>query len=397
MKRICLLILFVMVAVSCSGMTYISDPPPADGPQLITEELLRRQLDLHTIQTLDEPIAQLLYNEHVVVVNSGLVETWDQRPVGFITYRPRYWNGTPFTAHILFGAPDYAPDGGTVTESDCQTQPGGVQTTGEFTDIDNDTDQEIEHEIEKAVTETSSSTVSLSESLELVTGQTFEAGESFGGAEAKETLSFEEHFGLASESVTSSSTETAVTVRDKIIIPGHREFDLSFTTDNNAVNCHVRISATGDWGDLRIMPPEGRPYHNSTWCDSGPYVGRGSNGDILARSDAVDKSDCTIRVNEADALIRLIIGNDVRCIRCADVRLNATGERAVDWFGRPESRHVSFDGRRKSAAEKDASYRAIDTTGYSRDCVNDILDDAGRPMTDTLLDECKPNPQKGLS
>ena len=39
---------------------------------------------------------------------------------------------------------------------------------------------------------------------------------------------------------------------------------------------------------------------------------------------------------------------------------------------------------------KDASYKAYDTTGYDRGCVDDVLDDVGTLITDDLLDGCAP-------
>ena len=241
----------------------------------------------------------------------------------------------------------------------------------------------------------------MSESVEYGSGQSVEAGYSFGGAEAKATVSFEQHFGFSSESVASNSTETSNTVEDIIEVDAHLEYDISYTTDNSRTSCHLAISAEGDYGDLRIIPPTGRPYAWSTWCGDGgrddpndlapAFRGRGSNGAILLRSDAVDKKDCTIRLDEADALIRLLRGFDVRCPHCGDMKRDAVGDRALDWFGLARSRHVSFDGRRLSDSHKDASYKALDVTGYDRDCVRDILDDVGTPISDDLLDPCQPS------
>ena len=387
------------------GATGLLDTP--DGPQLITEQYERRQLDLHVIQTLDEPIAQALLDEHAVVTGSGLLATWDKSPVGWIDYRPRYYTGPHFRAHILFGAPGYAPDGGSIVESDCRELPGaGVQTTGEFTSVDNQTDSPIEHKISKSVTETASTTNTMTESVEYGSDQSVEAGTDFPGGNAKVTLSFNQHFGFGTESVASTSTETNVTVEDIIEVDAHLEYDVSFTTDNSRTSCQLDISAEGDYGDLRIIPPVGRPYKWSTWCgDSGrddpnnlkpEFRGRGTNGAILLHSDAVDKKDCTIRLDEADALIRLLTGFDVRCPHCGDIELDKVGDRALDWFGLAKSRHISFSGRRLSDAHKDASYKALDVTGFDRDCVRDILDDAGTPITDDLLDPCAPDDPENM-
>ena len=235
MKRIILALLaFVLLAAGCADER-APDPDYDPGPQLVTERYLRRELDLHTLQTLDVVIAQMLLDQHAVVVGSHLSPHWDRDATGYVVYKPRNWAGTPFVATVVFGAPGYAADGGSVTESNCVNLPGGgVSTTGEFTTIENDTDEPIEHEISESVTETESHTTSLTETLELDSGQTFEAGASFGGAEAKATVSFEEHFGLTSESVSAFSQEETHTVADKQEIPGHRTFTDVYTTDNSA-------------------------------------------------------------------------------------------------------------------------------------------------------------------
>ena len=402
MRRL-LAIIACTVLAACTGAALPADAEPdgfSDGPQLLTEQYLRRQLDLHVIQTIDEPLAQAMYDEHVTVVNSGLLATWDKDPVGFIVYRPRGWVGTPFTMHVRFGSPNYSADGGTVNEHDCKELPGaGVQTTGEFTSITNGIEGVIEHKVSKSVTETNSVSNTLSQSLDLTSGQSFEAGYEFGGASAKATVSFEQHFGFSSESVSSSSTETNTTVEDVAEVPSMRVYRFVFTTDNATTVCLLTISATGDWGALEILPVRGRPFRQtSTWCSrahdetggNASFTGRGSNGDLLLRSDAVDRRSCVVKLDEADGLIRLFAGYDVRCPNCGRLKFDASGSRALEWFGMKQSRHVSFDGRRNSGSQKDASYKALDVTGFDQGCVDDVLDDVGTPVTDDLLDECAP-------
>ena len=391
------------IAVACTGVpgpsraTAPADPEP--GPQLITEEFLRRQLDLHTIQTLAEPIAQLLFDSHVVVHGSGLLATWDRDPVGYIHYGP-HWQDVPYTAHVRFGDPTYRPDGGTVNEHDCQQLPGaGTKTTGEFTSVDNRIEGVIEHKISKSVTESRTVTNSLTQTLELESGQTFEAGAGFGGAETKETISFTEKFGLSTESIASSTAETQNTVEDVAEVPSMATYYFAFTTNNGQVSCKLTIDATGDWAMLEIIPPRDRPYHGNTWCTKAPiqpnslsaeYAGRGANGDVLLRSDAVDQHKCTIGFDEADGINRLFAGTDVRCPYCHNISVNAVAQRALAQFGSPDAKHISFDGRRLSGSKKDSSYKALNVTGYDTDCVEDILNDAGTAVTDDLLDRCAP-------
>ena len=371
---------------------------PSGGPQLITEEYLRRQLDLHVIQTLDVVWVEALGGRGWEVVGSGLSEHWDRDATGWVTYRPPYYHGPAFRFEVIFGGPAYAA-GGSVTTGDCRELPGGVQTTGEYIERDNERDELLEVEIEHATAEISSHSTSLTQSLELDSGQTIEAGASFGGVEAKATISFEEHFRLESGSVASESTEHDEAVKDITEVAAHEEATFVFTVNAGATDCALTIDATGDWTALSITLPRDRPYHGDTWCGSPSddpnhlspsFRGRGPNGDLLLRSDAVDKRTCTIHLDSADAIVRLVTGYDVRCPHCGDIAFSALAQRALDWFGQPESRHVSFDGRRRSASHKDASYRAYNTTGFDSTCVHDIVDDIGTPVTDDLLDDCAP-------
>ena len=397
MKRLILILLaFLLLAAGCADER-APDPDYDPGPQLVTERYLRRELDLHTLQTLDVVIAQMLLDQHAVVVGSHLSAHWDRDATGYVVYKPRNWAGTPFVATVIFGAPGYAADGGSVTETNCKNLPGGgVSTTGEYSTVENDTDEPIEHEISDSVTETESHSTSLTETVEFDFGLTVEAGASFGGAETKATAEVSRHLGLTTESIAAFSHESTHTVADKQLIPEHRTFTNVDTTDNSAMVCDLQIDATGDWGALQVIPPVGRPYAHDTWCsterhpDGQVYEGRGSNGDILLHSDAVRKSDCTIQLDEADSFVRLVEGYDVRCPHCAELSFGPYARRALDWFGMQASRHVSFDGKRRSGAHRDASYRAFDTTGYDQSCIDRILEEAGTIVGDGLLDGCQP-------
>ena len=412
MRRLfALLLAGVLLALSCTADVAdvadtrppVAPAPPADatppGPQLVTERFKRRALDLHVMQTVDTVIAEGLGGETWHVVGSGLSEHWDRDATGWVTFRPPHYDGPAFRATVTFAGPSYAPDGGSVTTGDCRELPGGVQTTGEYIVRDNERSELLEVEIDHAVSETSSQTTSLEETLELDSGETFEAGASFPGGEAKATISFEQHFGVVKGSVAEQSTEHSEAIKDTTSVTGYSEGTFAFTVNAGAMDCELTIDSTGDWTGLVITPPAGRPYSSSNWCDHGRddpnhlaalYYGRGSNGTLLLNSDAVDKSTCTIHLDSADGLVRLFLGYDVRCPHCSDISFSALGDRALDWFGKPESRHVSFDGRRRSSTHKDASYRAFDTTHLDDDCVRDILDDVGRLVTDDLLDACAP-------
>ena len=345
------------------------------GPQLITERWLRRGLDLHVIQSIDEPVAQLIFDQHVEVIGSGLAHDWDRHPTGWILARPQHIVGTPFKIIVEFGGPTYAAGAGTVTETNCRNLPGGgVSTTGDYTTVANMTDSPIEHEINDTVTQSESHSNSLTESLELSAGETVEAGVSFGGVEAKTTLDFTQTFGLTTESVASYESSSEHSVKDLIEVDGHTTIDFADTLNSGRTACDLKIEATGDWGGLAIIPPVDRPRTGDTFCSRsslyagqvGRDYGHGHNGSILRRSDLFHGSGCRIELDSADGLIRLMRGTDVRCPHCDQLEFNALAERAIVWFGLQKSRHISFDGRRISAVHKDASYKAYDTTGYDR-------------------------------
>ena len=372
---------------------------PDAGPQLITERWLRRGLDMHTIQTIDEPVAQFLFDQHVEVLGSGLAHDWDRHPTGWILARPQHIVGTPFKIIVEFGGPTYAAGDGTVTETNCRNLPGGgVATTGDYSTVSNETDSPIEHEINDTTTESESQTNSLAQSLELSTGESFEAGVNFGGAEAKTTLDFTQTFGLNTESIAESASSSEHSVKDLTEVAGNTTVNFADTLNSSRTACDLKIRSTGDWGGLAIIPPVDRPFTGDTFCSGsslyagqvGRDYGHGHNGSILRRSDLFHGSGCRIELDSADGLVRLLRGTDVRCPNCDQLEFNDLAERAIVWFGLQKSRHISFDGRRISAVHKDASYKAYDTTGYDQGCVDDVLDDVGTPITDDLLDGCQP-------
>ena len=158
---------------------FIGDTPP---PQLVTEEYLRRQLDIDIAQVWALPLAEMMagpahrFPTRIVGVRA---ETWDRDRMVHLTVvlndGPGVQRHIPMT--FTFNGPNYDTDSGSVTTGKCTQLPGaGVATTGEFTTIHNKTDAVITHEIDKTITESTSTSISLSESLELSSGVTVEAG-----------------------------------------------------------------------------------------------------------------------------------------------------------------------------------------------------------------------------
>ena len=101
-----------------------------------------------------------------------------------------------------------------------------------------------------------------------------------------------------------------------------------------------------------------------------------------------------IHLTEADDLVRLALGYDVRCRQSAKFALTPAAHAALETMQDASSRHVSFNGSRHVVSKKDASYKALDVTGQDPACVSDALDDAGTPIGeldadgDGVLDAC---------
>ena len=375
-----------------------SEPTLAEGAttQLITEEYLRRQLDENTLRLLAPLLAQLFFDKHVEIVSAHIVSTWDKNPVGWITVRPRYWRGSPLRIQVQFYGPNYdATDGGVVVGK-CSERPGaGVKTTGEFTTIDNGSSNPILHRVEKTVSETYDESITLTESFQLSSGVTIEAGTDI----AKVSATLEATFGISTETTQDHSTTTSVTVADDAEVDPAQVLAISFTTDNNAVDCHVDIKASGDWGRLTVIPPADIPHKGDTFCDwsrtDGDFklLSHTDNGRIITRSDAMSKS-CTLQLDDADDLVRIVSGYAVSCVFCDNLAFGPTALAATETFSDAEFRHISFSGTRHSATHKDASYKALDVTGQDMTCVEEQLSKAGRSFDDLdtdgdgVLDAC---------
>ena len=213
-----------------AGPTAVAAPA---GPttQLVTERYLRRQLDQKTTVLLAPIVAELFSDQHATVVSAGIDNHWDERPIGHVTFRPRYWRGAPLRVSILFDDPNYDTSAGSVTQGTCHERPGaGVATTGEYTTVTNGIDGIIEHRVSKTVTESDTWSMTTNESIELTSGQTLEAGGDF----AKVSVSFEEKFGISQEETDRAiRTETSNTVEDVFEVDSHKKTAITFTTNNS--------------------------------------------------------------------------------------------------------------------------------------------------------------------
>ena len=210
-SRVAALLAFIIVAAGCVSS---ADPPATSAPpataaaattstlplpptfasgSLVTED----ELILHAAEATARD-GSLLFagmlsggNPAMVICNQDDPSAgWNDGRTLSLTLRfnsdhpecpdPQY-EGHPIgelTFHWTFGSAVYAD--GEVDVGDCRKLPGaGTVTTGEYRELTNETSDPIERTISHTVEESHSSETSLSETLDLTTGQSIEAG---GGA-----------------------------------------------------------------------------------------------------------------------------------------------------------------------------------------------------------------------
>ena len=371
------------------AVAYFEGPPP---PQLVTEEYLRRELDLKVAALWALPLAEAMAGPaHAQTRIVGVTaQTWDKdhtvRLTAVMNDGPGQQRHIPMSFN--FGGPNYDTSSGSVTTGACHKLAGaGVSTTGEFTTIENHTDSIVVHKISKTVTESTSSSITMSESLELTSGVTVEGGTPIGGSVS---ASLESTFGISKESTEEHSKETSVTVEDEIEVPGQSTYVTIFTTDDSAVDCAVSINAEADWSDIKVtvsFPVELKPNfkkEGDRWSDlcrvrPTPYA----NLCIMLKGDGLDdgKGQAKIGFGQGDDVYRYFRGYDVRCPDCGKLDLKAGARANMAKMSDPTSRWISFEGVRHSTTKSDASYKLYDVTGQSTECLADKLSKAGVPIT----------------
>ena len=400
MKRLALILILSLGLLACTSEP--AAPPPPDRavvyfegpapPQLVTEQYLRRQLDIRVATLWALPLAEAMAGPaHAATRIVGVTaQTWDKdrtvRLTAVMNDGPGQQRHIPMT--FVFGGPNYDTTSGSVTTGTCHKLAGaGVATTGEFTTIENHTDSIDVHKISKTVTESTSSSTTLSESIELKSGLTVEGGTPIGG---KVAASLETTFGVGKESTEEHSKETSVTVEDEIEVPGQSTYVTIFTTDDSAVDCAVSINAEADWSDIKVtisFPVELRAaYHKrddrwSRLCYNRPTPY--ANLCILLKGDGLDdgKGQAQIGFGQGDDVYRFFRGYDVRCPDCGGLDLKAGARANMAKMSDPTSRWISFEGVRHSTTKSDASYKLYDVTGQDSGCLADKLSKSGVPIT----------------
>ena len=401
MKRLTLILLAAFALLACAPSEDVAEGPRT---QLVTEDYLRRQLDIRTAHLWGQVAAELLtgnlatadFGEHLVgtpaaprVTGAWADTDWPNNRRVYVEFEitGSPYRGNWYRLEIDFKGPDYNTAGGSVTQGECRQRPGaGVATTGEFTTIENRLDTPIEHQISKTVTETTASSISLTESLELSSGVTVEAGTDV----AKVSATFESKFGISKTQTEDHSVETSVTVSDTAEVEPDQTAAFVYTTDDVASDCDVHINATGDW-HAPVIRFEFVGDHDKHL----PFSDYSNYRTLTSHCSVLDGNQ--LRLTEADDLVRLALGYSVGCQQSAVFTFSAGAHAALERMQDADTRHVTFDGTRHVAAKKDASYKALDVTGQDPACVSDALDDEGTPIGqldadgDGVLDACAPS------
>ena len=199
----------------------------------VTEAYLQKQVEQHAALQIGRVMLDLAFGygpdiAHVVgaypdpdYVKNGRINVSVRSKV------KRWRHGKPVYVHefgkwfsVDFDAPVYdTSESGIFNAGPPHILDDGRVSTGEYTTVDNQTSEPVEHEIEKTVEESDSSSISMSESLELKSGTTVEAGTDT--AKVSETL--EATFGISKESTSDHATTVGETISDKLTVdPGEK-------------------------------------------------------------------------------------------------------------------------------------------------------------------------------
>ena len=284
-----------------------------------------------------------------------------------ITSEQRKW----FT--VDFESPTYDTSGSGIFKSGPpHILTDGRVSTGEYTTVDNQTSNPIEHEIEKTVEESESSSISLSESLELKSGTTVEAGTDT----AKVSQALEVTLGISKESTKDHSSTIGETITDKLKVDLDEKLTVSYNESRVTVDQPVDIASPIDWAKITITTRE-------LGYDSGPnspYLFAKVNDKLWSKKAGTLWSFHVGGWIQFGSLVR---GYDVRAPlikRWHEGHVSADARAALSIMETAELRRVIFKGVRRSNNNKSASYAAYVVTGWDGQKIDDVFGNAGTPI-----------------
>ena len=365
-------------------------PPPGPGPevQLVTEDYLRRELDLRMGRIWGTVIGEMLLGpvHRYPPQESITADDWDvhHSVVNHVAYPvARTMSGWFYDVTTLtfdLGGYDYDPDAGGVDVIDCHqlTPAGGSETTGEYETFDNSlSGRPLSVRKEFDVTESFSEAIRFAEDIEFSNGVTVTAGTETNGVSAE----LKTRFGISTSDTQSHSTSTKKSLSLDLTVPAKRIYAVTGGTDTTAVDCTVSIDAVGDWASIEVHAYLAGDLSWQTWCDRTP--GNRANLCSLLEGDLMtggDTNHATMTFNESDAIYRAALGYDVRCPQCAKLTYGSYGRASLAQLANPATRHISFAGIRHTTSSDNATYKIVDVTGHSTDCVAAVLGRPGTPV-----------------
>ena len=284
--------------------------------------------------------------------------------------------GTRRWFSVAFGAPVYdTQNSGVVNTGPPHILQSGEVSTGQYQRIGNRTSEPIGHEIKKTVEESQGSEVSITESLELKSGVTVEAGTDA----AKVSAALETTFGISKSSTQDHSTTVGEEIDDTITIDPDEEVATVYTEDRGVVDQGVQIEAPLDWGRITIGT-------STLGYDSGPnspYLYASANHALW---DKTEGSQQWFHVNSWVALGSLLRGYDIRATtelrRWYEGHRSADARSAMDTMDGVMLRRLSFSGNRRSSDNKSASYVAYVVTGWDDQKIHETFGTDGEPVDD---------------
>ena len=274
---------------------------------------------------------------------------------------------------VAFGRPLYDTDeSGVFNKGKPHILDDGRVSTGEYTTVDNQTSEPIEHEIEKTVEEAESSSVSLTESLELKSGTTIEAGTD--AAKVSQTL--EATFGIAKTATEDHSTTQGEAIKDTEEVDPEEQVVISYNEARAVVDQPVNIAAPLDWQKITITTHElvaaSGPNSHYLYGDANRHLWDGSDG-----------SARWFHVDGWVAFGSLVRGFDLRAPglrKWYQGHLSSDARAALDLMEGTALRRLSFNGNRRSNNNKSASYAAYIVNGWDGDRIEDAFGQDGTPV-----------------
>ena len=234
--------------------------------QYVTEAYLQKQVEERAALQIGRVMLDLAFGSgtadaHVVgayadpdYIKNGRINVSVRSKLKRIVHgKPAFFTDQRKWFSVDFESPAYDTSGsGIFNSGPPHVLDDGRVSTGEYTTVDNQTSNPIEHEIEKTVEESESSSISLSESIELKSGTTVEAGTDT--AKVSETL--EVTLGISQESTEDHSTTIGETITDKLEVEAGEKLVVSYNESRATVDQPVDIAAPLDWSRITITTRE---------------------------------------------------------------------------------------------------------------------------------------------